>query len=433
MSVIDRLKRLSGEKSPQPQYDPRQAQIGQLRKRVEQIMARRPDTAIRTPSPLSGPGKRAALSDLIPGEERHNAHGRFFLVPGQCKGSSYHGARCIRDYTDIDMRIAALIANDPALADFHFTDGLFLDTETTGLMGGTGTLAFLIGLGWFEGDTFVTRQIFARDFSEESASLTFLQDVVRDKKFLVTFNGKAFDVGLLTTRFILNRLSNPLSELPHLDLLHPSRRLFGHRLINSRLISLEEGIIGFYREGDLPGSEIPQRYFDWLKRRDARFMVDVVEHNRLDILSMAALTGHLTGLLANEMDMDRCDHRDLLCASRLLQDRGHRPEAQIRLTALAHSDNHAVKAESLKMLSLIHKRACRWDEAVGLWEEMIDHDPDNVFALIELAKWFEHRRRNYRQAQTLVEKAIALAATEKERTSLTHRLNRLYRYLDDNP
>lgn len=433
MSVIDRLKRLSGETKPEPKRSARQAEIGELRKRIEAIMERRPDPTVRTSYPNAYPGKPVALHDLIAGEELDNASGRFFVAPGRSIGSSFHGGRCIRDYSAVDMEAAALMANEPALSGFDIADGLFLDTETTGLMGGTGTLAFLIGLGWFEGDTFITRQIFARDFAEEQASLVFLQDTVREKKFLVTFNGKAFDVGLLSTRFVMNRLSNPLADLPHLDLLHPSRRLFGHRLINSRLISLEEAIIGFYRQGDLPGSEIPQRYFDWLKRRDARLMADVFEHNRLDIISMAALTGHLTELLMHPADLNNCDHADLLCAARLYHDRGHIPEAQKRLIPLMDSQNHLVQADSLKMLSLIHKRADQWDEAVRLWELMLEHNPCDVFALVELAKWCEHRVRDIERAKILVHKALEIVYSEKEQTSLMHRFNRLQRYDEDTP
>jgi len=434
MSVIDRLKRISGETKPEPKSDGRQAQIGELRKRIETIMARRPDAQIRSSYQSADRGNRPALSDLIPGEEINNDYGQFFCAPGHAKGSSFHGGRCIRDYIGVDMDAAALLSNDPALADLDYADGLFLDTETTGLMGGTGTLAFLIGLGWFEGDAFITRQIFIRDFAEEQAALVFLRDIVSRKKFLITFNGKAFDVGLLSTRFIMNRLPNPLSDLPHLDLLHPSRRLFGHRLTNNRLVSLEEGIIGFNRQGDLPGSEIPQRYFDWLKRRDARLMVDVFEHNRLDIVSMAALACHLTELLTHlPGDLCHIHHGDMLNAARLYHDRGRIADARMRLAPLAASHIPTVKTESLKILSTIHKRTGQWEDAVSLWERMIDHDPGDVFALVELAKWCEHRTHHLERACLLVETALGSVQTEKERNSLMHRLNRLQRCLHDPP
>ncbi|MBN1665118.1 MAG: ribonuclease H-like domain-containing protein [Deltaproteobacteria bacterium] len=432
MNVIDRLKRLSGETKQKPHQPSRQAEIGELRNKIETIMARRPDATIRTAPQNAFRGKGRLLTDLICGEEIANAFGRFYVVPGNVDGSSCHGNTCVRDCAAMDMQAAAFIANDPDIADCTAADGLFLDTETTGLMGGTGTLAFLIGLGWFEGDVFVTRQIFARDFAEEQAALVFLNEIVRDRKFLVTFNGKAFDIGLLTTRLILNRLPNPFSAMPHLDLLHPSRRLFGSRLINHRLATLEESIIGFYREDDLPGSEIPQRYFDWLKRHDARLMVDVFEHNRLDIISMAALARHLTELMNHPADSDRCHPSDLLCAAKLFHDRGQVPEAHRRLLSLMNSDNDEVKAGSLKLLSLIHKRAGRWAEAVAVWETMLEHDPGDVFALTELAKWCEHRLRDVHRAEHFVSTALACVETQKGRNSLVHRSNRLQKRLHDN-
>src|SRR5665647_576408 len=131
------------------------------------------------------------------------------------------------------------IRNNPCISQYCCSDALFLDTETTGPAGGTGTMAFLIGLGWFEEGHFQVRQILARDFGEEKAALTYLKEIAAHKKFLVTFNGKAFDVNLLTTRFIMNRMHSDLAALPHLDLLHPSRRILGHRLENCRLVTLE--------------------------------------------------------------------------------------------------------------------------------------------------------------------------------------------------
>ena len=140
-------------------------------------------------------------------------------------------------------------------------------------------------------------------FPKKSACLYFLLEIAREKSFLVTYNGKAFDVGLLSTRFILNRLPDGLTAMPNLDLLHPARRLFGHRLENNRLSTMEKDIIGFHRYGDIPGSEIPQRYFDWLRYRDPRLLADVFNHNRLDVISMAALSVHLAEILSSKPHM----------------------------------------------------------------------------------------------------------------------------------
>ncbi len=163
------------------------------------------------------------------------------------------------------MEATAFLAGPRMSQDMSIEDGLFLDTETTGLAGGTGTFPFLIGLGWFEAGSFVTCQLFARDFSEERAMLRYLSELASGKQFLVTFNGKAYDLNLLAARFILNRSPDTLTTMPHIDLLHPSRRIFAHRLENARLSTIETHVLGVKREGDVPGFEIPQRYFDWLQ------------------------------------------------------------------------------------------------------------------------------------------------------------------------
>ncbi|MBN2514503.1 MAG: ribonuclease H-like domain-containing protein [Deltaproteobacteria bacterium] len=429
MSVRKRLQRLTGERPPDDTQSDRQRQINELRRRIEAIMSRRPEQMPAHSAVLGG--KHLDLHDVIEGAEIENSHGQCFLVHRETEASAYHGHRCIRELSTVDMASASLLANNPEIAACNFTEGLFLDTETTGLSGGTGTFAFLIGLGWFEGDSFITQQIFARDFSEERACLVFLKEVARNKRFLVTFNGKSFDVGLLTTRFIMNRISDPLSDLPHLDLLYPSRRMLGHRLDNSRLVTLEREVLGLRRRGDIPGSEIPQRYFDWLRRRDGRLMVDVVEHNRLDVISMATLTLHLAELLSHEIDMDYANHSDLLAVARLFADRGYDERAQRFLGSLMYSEDRYIASDAGRMLALIYKRAGRWNEAVKIWEKMLMKDPCDIFAVEELAKWYEHREHNFERALSLVTGVLENVSRtmEPEREALVYRLNRLRRRL----
>src|SRR5664280_1614571 len=268
MNSIEKLKRLTGEKTKATEKpSSKQVQIDELRRRLDTIISRRPDR-YQSVSEKKFDADKINLSKIVPGEETENDHGRFFLVSEVVRGSSRHGHRNIRDTCDLDMTAAAMLANDPSIASFSASDALFLDTETTGLAGGTGTMAFLIGLGWFEEGQFHVRQILARDFGEEKAALSYLIEIVGQKKFLVTFNGKAFDVNLLTTRFILNRLGSNLSSLPHLDLLHPSRRILGHRLENSRLATLEAEVLGVEREGDIPGWEIPPVSYTHLRAHE---------------------------------------------------------------------------------------------------------------------------------------------------------------------
>lgn len=425
MNTIKRLQRLTGEDTSKQKQSSRADEISELRKRIDAITSRRPAYP-QKPVPFRHEG-HVPLTNLVQGEEVVNAFGKFFISHGFTTGSSTHGNRRIQEISSIDMKAVALLANHYDMASLKCNDALFLDTETTGLSGGTGTFAFLIGLGWFENEEFVTRQIFSRDFSEERASLSFLLDLAGKKSFIVSFNGKAFDVGLLSTRFILNRLPDKLSGMPHLDLLHPSRRLLGHRLENNRLSTLEREILGIHRHGDIPGSEIPQRYFDWLRSRNARLMVDVFEHNRLDILSMAFLSAYLAEMVKHDCDITAFEHHDMVAAAKLLLDRGELKAAQRMLEKLIKSENPPAAFEARKILSLIYKRSGRLNESIRIWEMILIDNPGNFFAVEELAKWLEHRKHDYKKAISIVSETLnnSWCTSIDEKNSLIHRLERL--------
>ena len=431
MNSIEKLKRLTGEniqkegvnkaKRVHPSSPSKKTEIDELRHRIESVINRRPQ------QPKTSPGGKNNLAEIVEGVEMENDHGRFFLASEIVRGSCRHGHRNIRETFGFDIKAAAILANNPDIGELNSSDALFLDTETTGLAGGTGTMAFLIGLGWFENGSFHLRQILARDFSEEAAALVHLTEIANKKKFLVTFNGKAFDVNLLSTRFILNRLKSDLVNLPHLDLLHPSRRILGHRLENSRLVTLEADILGVEREDDIPGWEIPQRYFDWLRKRDGRLLASIFAHNRLDIISMASLTAHLTEIMTAQEFIQNSDAGDYLAAARLLLKRNGPDGAEKILSMFQEQSCAEFSYISKKQLSHLYKRTGRWREAVQIWEEIAATSPTDFSAISELAKWLEHHVRDYRRAQVLIEKALDQehAFSAEERGSLLHRLQRL--------
>jgi len=432
MSVISRLQRLTGEKPSgvaRPGDGSRAEEVHLLRERIDAVLSRRPEGR-KAEAPPSGRGRGVPLGDLVPGAETINEAGAFFCAHQVAGGSSRHGERCIRDLTPLDMGRLAILANDPVLRGLDYRQALFLDTETTGLAGGTGTVAFLIGVGWFEGGGFVTRQLFARDYAEEKAALLGFQGLLRGRQFLVSFNGKAFDANLLAARFIMNRLPDLFAGLPHLDLLHPARRLLSHRLGDRRLGALETAVLGFEREGDIPGSEIPQRYFDWLRFRDGRLMADVFEHNRLDILSLAALAARLAELL-DHGENARCHPGDRLAAARLFLARACPYDAVRRLVPLIGGSCPETAREAGRELSLVYKRSDQWPAAVAIWEEMVRRDGEDLFALVELAKWFEHRRRDFAQALALTMRACACAGrlSPDDCADLARRRERLERKL----
>ncbi len=423
MSLKDRLNRLTGEKPAESGDLDKSGALGDLRKRIDEILERRPQREARLPLRNSPP-----LEEIVPdGEEVGTPFGKIFVVHGRRQRGAFHGRKRIGELSSLDTRNAAILAGHAALGGFDCRDALFLDTETTGLSGGTGTLAFLVGLGWYDGESFITRQLFARDFSEEPALLACLTDLAKDKRFLVTYNGRAFDINLLSARFVLNRQRDSLSGMPHLDLLHPSRRLLGHRLENSRLVTIEEQVLGHIREGDIPGYEIPQRYFDWLRSGDSRLILDIIEHNRLDVVSMAALLMHLCGILESGTEAEGACHGDVLAASRLCLERGESGRAVRLLEALTESEDCACRNEARRYLSLIWKREGNWAPAVSLWERMAVENPADLFACIELAKWFEHRVCDFDRAADLVMRALEGPPPLETRSELEYRLARIRR------
>jgi hypothetical protein len=425
MSLKDRIDRLTGDTPKPVQADPKQERISDLRKRIEEVMNRREHIASAV---VSQPrGAAIPLESVVEGEEIETEHGRFFCSRSTLAGSDSHGHSRVCDLACLSMDTAAFLAGSQALRGFSLEDGLFLDTETTGLAGGTGTFPFLIGLGWFEKGSFVTSQLFARDFSEERSMLACLNGLASAKRFLVTFNGRAYDLNLLSSRYILNRSQDMLLGMPHIDLLHPGRRMFAHRLENARLVTIEAQVLGVRREDDVPGYEIPQRYFDWLKRRDGRVMEDVFRHNRLDIVSMASLLKYLAGLVEGGHEMPDAHPGDLLCAARLHHDRGDLAAARRMLEPLKECTQPDIALNARKSLSLIHKRSLQWEDAVILWKDIIAMHPHDVFAVEELAKWYEHHTRELGLAIEVVQRVLdeARHLGVAERQSLEHRMKRL--------
>jgi uncharacterized protein YprB with RNaseH-like and TPR domain len=427
MSLRDRIGRLTGETPVPDQYRTRQEKIDELRRKLDRALKPRERNR---PSGLS-PTRRqaAALEHVVIGEEARTSHGSFYVSRSSLEPSDTHGNSRICDLACLGMEAASFFSGPRLPKEASIDDGLFLDTETTGLVGGTGTFPFLIGLGWFESGSFVTCQLFARDFSEENAMLRYLGEIASMKRFLVTFNGKAYDLNLLATRFILNHCEDTLTALPHIDLLHPSRRILAHRLENARLATIEACVLGLERDGDVPGSEIPQRYFDWLRSRDGTVLEDVFKHNRQDIVSMAALLKYLADLM-EEGETGRKHHGDLLKLAGLIHERGDSERAGRIFEMLSLSHYGEVAASARQSLSLMHKRARRWEEALAIWQELLDSDAHSFFAVEELAKFYEHNTREFGKAFELVQSFLDRARlSETERDAAGHRLRRLQRKL----
>lgn len=286
---------------------------------------------------------------------------------------------------------------------------LFLDTETSGLAGGTGTIPFLVGLARFEGASLRVRQLFLTGFHGEPALLDTLAAWVRPRACIVSFNGKSFDVPLLATRFRLARLPDPLANLEHLDLLHPTRSAFARKWDDCRLQTAESRLLGFEREGDLPGHLIPYAWFNFVRTRALGEVPGIVAHNFLDVRALPAL---LNGL--HEVFVDPQHKRaDTLGIARAHRRRGAEDDA-VRVLSC---DRERLDERALLELANLYRRRGEWAQAVGTWRRL---DAEGCLAATEhLAKYFEHQARDFSSALTFAEKLIACmpdASSPRERS-----------------
>lgn len=258
-------------------------------------------------SPHGGNGLRAMLQqrlasqrdsrarvELPPGEVLTNAAGSYWSRTLRYPQGHVHGHCELARALQLDGERLAKWGKDPRFAELRIDECLFFDTETTGLSGGAGTMVFTVGLGWFEGADFVLEQLFLRDFGEEPAMLQAVAQRLTERPVPVSFVGKSFDRHRIAARLAVHRMSAPILTDRHLDLYYAARRAFGKELPDCKLRTVEERRLGLVRDCDLPGSEAPIAYLSWI--RDGRGPVDrVLEHNRLDVLSVAALLGVIAG------------------------------------------------------------------------------------------------------------------------------------------
>jgi uncharacterized protein YprB with RNaseH-like and TPR domain len=212
----------------------------------------------------------------------------------------YHGQVDLKQFPEIPVDIIRFLSLDRNLSDFVVRDTLFLDIETTGTAGGTGTYAFLVGLGFVEDGFFQVRQFFLHDLAQESAFLHAVQEFTERFRYLVTYNGKSFDSQILKTRYTMHRKEDPLHGKPHVDMLFIARRLWKKRFHECDLMNLERQLLNFYRVDDIPGYLIPSAYTDYLRFAKANLIQKVIHHNQWDIVSLAVLTARAASLQKEE-------------------------------------------------------------------------------------------------------------------------------------
>ncbi|MGE5614774.1 MAG: ribonuclease H-like domain-containing protein [Bacillota bacterium] len=342
---------------------------------------------------------------IVPGAVLENEHGTCYVIENKYPLSYLYGGCSIGNALGIGEDIVAMLGGAGCKA-VRSEKLLYLDTETTGLSGGAGTVAFLVGTGFFENGAFVVRQYFMRDYDEEAAMLRELQQLFAGCGGFVTFNGKAFDINLLQSRFISNRFKPFFKDLPNVDLLYPARRTWGLKLESCRLVSLEENILGETRIGDIPGELIPAVYFKYLDDRDATEIRRVVKHNEQDILSMVSLLCKLAAMVGSPIsETDGC--LELLGVSRLFEANGRIDDMLECLEALTASEHFNVRMHAVKRLTRVYKRNGRYDRALEHWKAVEAENPGfECFHLVELAKYYEHKVRDYNMALRATNKAM---------------------------
>lgn len=383
--------------------DERRARVERLRGMLGQLIAddRR---RMRERAPVV-----AARAEL-PGELEETPHGPVHRVSGWLEPAHCHGRVPIAGALGVDPSTIAKLALDAELASIDPRRMLFLDTETTGLAGGTGTIPFLIGLAWFEDESLRIEQLVLRAPGEEAPMLRRLAERVEGASCLVSYNGKSYDWPLLRNRFVLNRV--PVAAPPaHLDLLHCARRIFKRRLGQVRLVHLEAQVLGMQREHDIDGAEIPQRFWDFVRSADGSALAPVIEHNANDLVALAAIVASL----AERYEELSPEHEpaDQLGVAQVAVRADDRERARRYAEAAAEGGGPAdVTVDALWLAAELARH--RNDPAARVLlleralEEAVD-DERRARLHLALSKIYEHRLRDYARA---LEHARETAATE---------------------
>jgi uncharacterized protein YprB with RNaseH-like and TPR domain len=405
-------------------------------------------------------GDDDVTAEILGGQWCESAGDRFLVIDRTYRPGHRHGRVTLVDQVLPDVGLWRHVLADAPLPGGAADSGarrraLFVDLETTGLAGGAGTYAFLVGCGWFEGCTFRIRQFFMSSYTAERLLLGTLAELAASAYLVVSYNGKSFDLPLIETRFLFNRMAPPFGGIPHLDMLHPARRLWradsGDMAVapsSCRLSVLEQTVCGHVREDDVAGFEIPSRYFHYVRTGDPRPLEGVVEHNRLDLLSLALLTARAAQLV-EEGHLAVRTAREAVGLGTFYERAGMRNKARACFALACGMDDGAhvgrvlsdpttdVLVDALRSYALLCRRDRHYRDAAVAWQRLIElrHCPPQVFreATEALAVHHEHRLRDPGAAISFAVKSLPLQSTPRRRQALDHRLARLNRKLQRPP
>lgn len=374
--------------------------------------------------------KRARpIEVLIPkGKIVETPNGLSFAVDELFTSAHSHGNFLVHEKADY-QELLRLLAFE---GELDLERCVFMDTETTGLAGGSGTLAFMVGLGFYKEGNFVLYQGFLRDPSDEPGMLARIEELLTGIDTVVTYNGKSFDVPLLHTRCVLNGYRKFFANMRHIDLLHIARKVWKHRLPSRTLGVVENEILGFYRsEEEVPGWMAPELYFQYQKTGDASGVVPVFYHNAMDILTLGVLLRVMANMIADPL-CDIVAGVDLVSIAKMYMDQKQYDKAIALYEHGIQQDLPGeIYIEALMRSAAIFKRQESIDKALPLWERAVDLG--SIDACEELAKYFEHQAKEYDTALRWVNQGFACvrtAALDKYQKhqiegALQHRLERL--------
>ena len=398
-----------------------QDQLAYLRRRIARI-----DKKYANPKPRpSAPSARPAVpapEDYLAGQDIETELGRHFETEKLYERHRRHGSIGIADLEDLPGDLlqpisGGLIPNVPP------SKWCFLDTETTGLAGGSGTYAFLVGVGRVTPEGFRVRQFFMRDFGEEASQLSALQEHLKNFEVLITYNGRTYDQPLLETRFRMQRQRPPFASLEHLDLLFGARRLWNLRFDSCRLVDLENQILGVERQGDLPGELIPYVYFEYLRTQEIFRLLPIFHHNAMDILTLACLTAIVPRAFQAPEEAQFTHGAEMVGLARWWrQAEQHEKALALLRGALDRALPDDLLFRTMWDIAALEKKLGRQHAALPVLTDLAACcNPWRAAAFIELAKYYEHRERNYAMALEMTRNALDLDPSD----SVRRRLDRL--------
>ena len=385
-----------------------------------------------------------SVASALGGRRVSTRFGECIAIDRRYESDRWHGGIRIGDCTLDDFQSLRILDPDlasraPALSGVPRT--VFIDLETTGLSGGAGTLAFLVGCGYFDLGAFQVRQFLLTSHAGERALLAAVAEFFDDADLIVTYNGKTFDVPVMETRWMFHRMEMPLDGVPHFDMLHPARRLWKGRPPDEggcRLSTLERRLFDVQRVGDVPGMDIPSRFFRFVRSGDPRPLEGVLEHNRIDLISLAAVTARALQLARD--GRDACtDCSEALSLGRIFERAEHFSRAEACYRHAAQAPDAATRAEALFQLAVRLRRDRRFIDAAAAWRELAELTPPRStrggrlgdlrqIAVEALAIHQEHRARDFAGARELAFAALEETAGRRA-DGVRHRIARLDRKL----